>query len=370
VIACIAAAGAVLIAAAVGSGGNGTVLIFAAVTIPSLVALWLRVRAVWIGIIILLAINLLRVVALGAPVRAVAIVVGMLALLLAPPSRRFFRRDPSARRSHRLRRVLLWGVGVYGVLVVAGAVAWALLWVLANPVSGDLSLVHSNRPGVRVLFVGTTLTSDNEMPQMLAELAEGDPGAPVVFPVRYARRRSTLEKALDDRRLRDLLDDERWDYVVLQEHSQVADRAEDARTNMLPAAAALDGMAKQTHAKTVLFSSQGYREGDPAGEDDDAYYEMEQRIERGNRLVGSRVGATMAPVGHAWSLAILSDPRVALWKSDGRRPSVKGSYLTACVFYAQLIGRNPADSSFTAGLSPEWARWLASHARRAVSDKP
>ena len=72
VIAYIAAAAAVLIAAVVWSRGDATVLIVAVVTIPSLVALWLRVRAVRIGITILQAINLLRVVTLGAPVLGMA----------------------------------------------------------------------------------------------------------------------------------------------------------------------------------------------------------------------------------------------------------------------------------------------------------
>ena len=310
-------------------------------------------------VLALLGINLLLVAGLGLPPWASATITAVLSLVLVPVARPYLRRG---------RRILIWGVGVYAVLIVLGAVAWALL-SLRDPVSGDLSLVHSHRPGVRVLFVGNTLTSDNDMPEMVAKLAEGDPGAPAVFPVRYARRRSTLEKALDDRRLRDLLDDERWDYVVLQEHSQIADHPEDARTSMLPAAAALDGMAELTHARTVLYSSWGYREGDPDGPDGDSYYRMEQRIERGYRQVGSRIGARIAPVGRAWNLAILSDPRVALWKSDDRRPSVKGSYLTACVFYAQLIGRDPVDSSFTAGLSAESARRLASHANQAVDDE-
>jgi hypothetical protein len=52
-------------------------------------------------------------------------------------------------------------------------------------------------------------------------------------------------------------------------------------------------------------------------------------------------------------------PAIELWNDDGIHPSRAGSYLTACVFYALLTVRDPADSSFTAELDPAEARWLA-----------
>jgi len=102
--------------------------------------------------------NLLLVAGLGLPLWISAAVTAGLGLLLIPFARPYFRRG---------RRVLLWGGAAYAVLIVLGAVAWALL-SLNDPVGGDLSLVHSHRPGVRVLFVGNTITSDNDMPEMLA----------------------------------------------------------------------------------------------------------------------------------------------------------------------------------------------------------
>jgi hypothetical protein len=48
---------------------------------------------------------------------------------------------------------------------------------------GDLALAKSDRAGLRVLFVGNSFTYYNEMPAMVHDLAEGDPGARPLFAV-------------------------------------------------------------------------------------------------------------------------------------------------------------------------------------------
>jgi hypothetical protein len=67
--------------------------------------------------------------------------------------------------------------------------------------------------------------------------------------------------------------------------------------------------------------------------------------------------------------AVSLDPSIGLWNDDGLRPSRVGSYLTACVLYAVLAGRDPNGSSFTGGLDRTQARWLGEVASRAVTDR-
>jgi hypothetical protein len=75
-------------------------------------------------------------------------------------------------------------VGLWGL----GAAFWP------DPISGELDLVRSERHGIRVLFVGNSLTSENGMIDMLRGLAENDPQSVPIFPVQYARRGSTLRE--------------------------------------------------------------------------------------------------------------------------------------------------------------------------------
>jgi hypothetical protein len=66
----------------------------------------------------------------------------------------------------------------------------------------------------------------------------------------------------------------------------------------------------------------------------------------------------VAPAGLAWAESLRLVPRLDLWASDGRHPNTAGSYLTACVFYAMLTGRDPVGNPFTDGLGSGEARIL------------
>ena len=232
-----------------------------------------------------------------------------------------------------------------------------------NPVAGDLEHVRSDRPGTRVLLIGNSLVSD--LPDMLRGLGEGDRGAPPVFAVRFARRGWTLQDALDDERLTELLEDERWDRVVLQEHTQRVTQQADRETRTLPAVTRLERMARQAGAATVLFANPGYEDGDPRVEGD-RRGAMHARATQGATQLARRLGAGVAPVGLAWEHALRDAPDADLWKRDGRRPSRVGSYLSACVLYAILTSRDPARSSFTAGLHGTELQRLRNAAREAV----
>ena len=77
----------------------------------------------------------------------------------------------------------------------------------------------------------------------------------------------------------------------------------------------------------------------------------------------------VAPVGRAWAEALRREPGLELWDGDGMHPSRLGSYLTACVFYAILTGRDPAASGFTAGIAPSEARSLQQVAADVVGPR-
>jgi hypothetical protein len=357
VVAYVALFVAILLVAVANDASEVSVVAAGVLWGAGLVGLYFGVRIAWIVLTVLQVGNLGAALLDGAPWWAVAILVAQLALLLSPPTRRYFRRPPREpkRTSGALRVVRLSAVGL--VALLGGLLLLAVLFP-GDPIGGDLKLVRSERAGVRVLFVGNTLTSDHSMIRMIRELGEADRGAPRIFAVQYARRGSTLEDALDDQRLTDLLREERWNEVVLQEHSQLASRPDDRKARMLPAATALDRMARQAGARTVLFITGAYVAGDRGAVSGDTYRAMQTRLNLGYYRVASRLSAALAPVGSAWGEALHRQPGLDLWGYDGRRPSETGSYLTACVFYTLLTRRDPAGSSFTARLEPALARSL------------
>jgi hypothetical protein len=354
---------AVVLAAFIYWEGDPRVLLGAALVAPFLVGLWFGVKAVWVFVVAFRALSL--VLALAAAFWwPVLIVTVELALLLAAPTRRFFLRKPETPGPPRSRLGRAVRLGAASLAALAICLVGFFVFVARDPVSGDLDLVRSDRPGVRVLFVGNSLTYYNGMPGMVRDLAKGDPGAPAVFAVQYARGGATLDDALGDDRLRDLIADERWQAVVLQENSRISSQPSAVRERMLPAAAALEGMARTRRAQTILFETWGYEDGLPRH--DDSYESMQDRVDWAYIQVASKVPALIAPVGEAWRVAVRRRPDIDLWKGDGLHPTRTGSYLTACAFYSMLTRRDPADSSFTAGLDPAEAHWLARVANTEV----
>jgi hypothetical protein len=57
--------------------------------------------------------------------------------------------------------------------------------------------------------------------------------------------------------------------------------------------------------------------------------------------MAAELGAKLAPVGLAWQKAQRSDSDLDLFHPDGRHANPIGAYLTACVFYAVLLGESP-----------------------------
>lgn len=85
---------------------------------------------------------------------------------------------------------------------------------------------------------------------------------------------------------------------------------------------------------------------------------MQQRLRQAYFELASRLSATLAPVGLAWAQSRRTHPHLDLWSDDGIRPTVAGSYLTACVLYAVLTNRDPTAARFDGGLDPGEAQQL------------
>jgi hypothetical protein len=81
---------------------------------------------------------------------------------------------------------------------------------------------------------------------------------------------------------------------------------------------------------------------------------------------GNDNGALVVPAGLAFANALRQRPDLVLHAGDRRHPSVAGTYLAACTVYASLFKRSPADSTYTASLEPELAKFLQNVAWETV----
>jgi uncharacterized protein DUF4886 len=259
---------------------------------------------------------------------------------------------------------------VAGISIFVGLVQLGLIQdPLAPVIRGDLVSARSDRDGLRVLFVGNSFTYYNSMPALVQRLASADQGAQPII-VSMTRGAWTLQRFSGNDRLAALLKDVRWDVVILQEQSQLLSFSpESRRRETFPYARALQTKIESAGGRTLVFTTWAYEDGDRRNVPGDTFAAMQARLEQGYADLAATLSTPVAPVGRAWAEALRREPGIDLWAGDGRHPSRLGSYLTACVFYAILTGRDPAASGFTAGIGPNEARFLQQVATDVVASR-
>jgi hypothetical protein len=160
----------------------------------------------------------------------------------------------------------------------------------------------------------------------------------------------------------------KWEVVVLQEQSTIPSFDRERRAPMMDAfARRLHEEVVRARARTLLYVTWGYRDGDPQNRPGDTYAAMQDRLEQSYREVARELDATVVPVGEAWRIAHEKARGLDLWAPDGRHPSRAGTYLAACTFYGVLYKKSPLGNPFTAGLSREEAQVLQKAASTALA---
>ena len=161
-----------------------------------------------------------------------------------------------------------------------------------------------------------------------------------------------------------------WDYVVLQDQSQVPTfpTTNGMWQDSKNASVSLSGAIADEGAETVLFMTWGYRNGDSLNTFNNNFTSMQARLTEGYTRYAENISAAghavwIAPVGLAYQtvhdgvVADGDDPTVSgnlfydLYTSDGSHPSLSGSYLAACVFHAAITGQACTGSSDTVNLN-------------------
>ncbi|MBC3765581.1 DUF4886 domain-containing protein [Neptunicella marina] len=153
-----------------------------------------------------------------------------------------------------------------------------------------------------------------------------------------------------------------WDIVVLQGHSNEA-----ATKKRYPAfdeaAKILVKKAREHKVEPVFFMTWPYK-GEP---------KMTAKIRQGYLKTANQLNALVVPVGLAFAKANQTLPQLELYHADvegfddkgevqyhpvEKHPSMAGTYLAACMFYAAFYQQSPAGLTYTAKLPVETAREL------------
>jgi len=237
-----------------------------------------------------------------------------------------------------------------------------------------LPLLSLSQQTKEVLFIGNSYTYVNDLPNMVKQIAlsfgdtlnyeSSTPGG-ASFGM-HATNATTISK----------INQQAWDYVVLQAQSQEAALSTNyVNANVYPAVQSLIDIIENssTCIEPMFFMTWGRKYGDanncapwpPVC----TYLGMQQQLRLRYLDFTFTHDASCSPVGMAWKESILQDSTLNLYSPDNSHPSVYGSYLSACTFYASIFKNSPVGTTYIPnGIDTATASFLQNIASNTVLD--
>jgi hypothetical protein len=233
----------------------------------------------------------------------------------------------------------------------------------------SLSMLSFSQDSASVLFIGNSYTTYNNLPQMVADLAasQGD----FIEKSSNTPGGATFEVHSNNATNYNLINSQAWDYVVLQAQSQEPSFPDNqVNTNTLPFAVQLaDSIYANNFCSEVLFYMTWGREtGDPQWQPISTYNGMQERLRNAYMRFADSVQGAVSPVGMAWKHVRDNHPGIQLYIADGSHPSLEGSYLAACTFYASIFRKPSVGATYLNGVDPMIAAQLQAAADFVVLD--
>ena len=197
---------------------------------------------------------------------------------------------------------------------------------------------------IRVLFLGNSYTYVNDLPKIIKDIAINE--GKVFTYESVTPGGCTLFQHLDSQTSMSKIRQGNWDYVILQEQSQLPVIDYYRHNTLKPSYKSLHDsiMLYNPKAKVVGYMTWGLRYGGQQCVNfGDGLYcsanfvdfnHMQDSLTAAYCENAYATNSYVAPVGEAWKSALAAEPSLVLHSSDNSHPSYDGSYLAACVFYS------------------------------------
>jgi hypothetical protein len=226
---------------------------------------------------------------------------------------------------------------------------------------------------IHVLFVGNSLTSANDLPKIIAELAKSR--KIIIEYDMHAPGGYTFSQHATDPALQEKIRQGNWDFVVLQEQSQMPAYPNQVEMTVYPYAKKLCQLIRQANpkARIVFYMTMARKNGDteyaknfPAV---GTYAGMQKNINTSYLHMAQQNHSLLAPVGIVWQNVRLNKPMIELY-GDDKHPNITGSYLAACVFYALLFKDSPVGLPHPKGINDADALYLQTMTQKIIQSQP
>lgn len=222
----------------------------------------------------------------------------------------------------------------------------------------------------KVLFIGNSYTYVNDLPVMFANISSSLGKA--VYTDMSAPGGYSYEQHLTNTETLQKISKGNWTYVVLQEQSQMPVIEYFRNYSTYPSARKLDSIIKSYNSSTMFFMTWGRRYGGIQCIDTSCsppfvnFSHMQDSLSAAYLRIANELGDAVCRAGNVWRQSVSTDSTVVLWDSDFSHPSLAGTYLTACAFYAKIFNSSCIGSSYSGGLPPSTALYLQTIASNYV----
>lgn len=222
----------------------------------------------------------------------------------------------------------------------------------------------------KILLIGSSYFYSNDLAGLLENLCISA-GKDVYIDKYYPCGLYLAHHALSDvteAKIRE----QKWDFIVLQgvgTNTAYPDHYDEYP--VFPALVTLKQKILENNPATQIIYSMPW-----AFEDGmtwlegwkDEYSDMQMKIYKYTLKLSDSAGVAIAPVGYAW-LKVLQEKRYPLHYlhiSDWNHPSMKGSYLMACVLYSTIFMESLNGNAFMVDLPQEEASYFQTMASKTV----
>lgn len=221
----------------------------------------------------------------------------------------------------------------------------------------------------RVLFLGNSYTSVNNLPQIIHDVALSA-GDTLVFDSHSPGGYQLLDHSLDVISQNKIMTGS-WDYIVIQGQSQEPITLSNQFSN---GGSALYNLIKQYNpcAVTMPYMTWGRKNGDASNCASFpvmcTYQGMDTTLRNCYLNLTAFIKGEVSPVSVVWNYLRQNYPNIELYQPDESHPSAAGSYAAACCFYTSLFKKDPTLITFNFGLNATDASIIKNAVKTQVFD--
>jgi len=225
----------------------------------------------------------------------------------------------------------------------------------------------------KVLFIGNSYTSANNLPDLVNSLAQAA-GNSIIAEAHIPGGSQLSQHAVNSTVL-NLISSKDWDYVILQDQSQKPSFPDaQVQADVYPYAEILaDSVYSNNECSVPLFyGTWGRQNGDSQWVGINTFEKMNGRLFNAYTYMANDAEGMLSPVGIGFAHVKQAGVGAVvnfndLYTSDESHPTIKGSYLAACIFNNIIFnGVSTGNTFLPAGMTSNETAYLQGVADHVV----